>query len=51
MASYHLDGEALIWFQDVEQAVVLLAGRSLSELCKPILVPQPMMIQWKHSLG
>ena len=20
MASYHLDGEALIWFQDVEQA-------------------------------
>ena len=43
MALYHLGGEALIWFQDFEQA-----GRSLLKLFKLILVLQPMMIPWRH---
>ena len=45
MALYHLDGETLIWFQDFEQA-----GRSLLKLFKLVLVSQPMMIPWRHSL-
>ena len=43
MALYHLGGEALIWFQDFEQA-----GRSLLKLFKFVLVLQPMMIPWRH---
>ena len=43
MALYHLGGEALIWFQDFEQA-----GRSLLKLFKLVLVLQPMMIPWRH---
>ena len=45
MALYHFDGKALIWFQDFEQA-----GRSLLKLFKLVLVSQPMMIPWRHSL-
>ena len=45
VASYHLDGEALIWFQDAEQEGGFPSWEVFIELCKLVLVPQPVMIQ------
>ena len=45
MASYHLDGEALIWFQDVEQAEGFLGWETFVKALQYDLELQHMMIQ------
>lgn len=45
MASFHMEGEALVWFQDADEARQFPSWIPSSKLCLFALV-QPMMIQW-----
>jgi len=51
LASFHMEGEALIWFQDSEEAGLLLIGSHWFKPCASDLVQQHMMTLWKLALG
>ena len=47
LASYNMDGEALVWFQDVRMLEYSQDGMLSIKLYRFALALQPMMMQWK----
>lgn len=51
LASFHMEGDALVWFQDSEEASVFTSWEALLNPCTPDLDPWSMMILWRLYIG